>query len=209
MPFPSPPSPDPSLSLGERALAAALALVGLREEGGANRGEIVRRSLAGCVRGGRPLGVREGVAWCSGFAGLCEELGALPGEERPPWRAAVRELVEDAIGAGTWREAEGFVPSPGDLAIFMRQGKDPRRGDLGHVERVVVPPDERGDVETVGGNVGDAVVRRRWPLGRQGPDDRLVGWVVRTERRTLEPRERSLAADAVALSLDGIARRLP
>lgn len=203
------PPPDPSLCLGRRALVVALALVGLREHGGPNRGEIVRQSLAGCVRGGRPLGIREGVAWCAGFAGLCEALGALPGESRHPWRAAVRELVEDAQEAGTWQEVGQFEPSPGDLAIFMREGKDPRRGDLGHVERVVLPPDLRGEVETVGGNVGDAVVRRNFRLDRQSPDERLVGWIVRTERRELDPRERETAAGAVALSLDGIARRLP
>lgn len=178
-------------------LDVALSLVGQREIG-PNRGEIVRRSLAGCVRGGKPLGIREGVAWCAGFVGLCDhEAGA-----KYPWRAAVRELVEDARASGRWYEVDDYVPKPGDLAIFRRGAKDPRRGEEGHVERVAVAPDATGSLTTIGGNVGDAIVRRTWRIGQEEIGHELVGWIARGPIDDL----RKEVDGAVFLSLDKLAR---
>lgn len=171
----------PRRSLGERALDVAATFVGWREAG-PNKGDLVRRSLAGCTRivSGRevPLGIREGVPWCAAFVGFCEHMVQFPGEPRYPWRAAVWELVRDAKDARTWHEVGAYVPRPGDLAVFKRGGKDPRNGVEGHVERVASVLSD-GMFESIGGNVGDAVARRRWRIEEQSASEALVGWIVR------------------------------
>lgn len=180
----------PWLSLSEETrtpLDVARGYVGWKEDG-PNTGAIVRASLAGCVRDGRTLGIREGAAWCAGFVGLCDFEG---GEDRI-WRISVRELVTDAVIARTWREAD-YVPQPGDLAVFKRDDLDPRAGVEGHVERVEVSPDAIGVITTIGGNVGNSVVRRTWRIGEEKRGNELVGWIVRSgtalsadERATIE-----------------------
>lgn len=224
-----PPAPEgagpalPSKGLGERAAEVALSLVGQKEQGGPNRGEIVRRSLAGCVRlvkdVERALGIREGVAWCAGFVGLCDHEARLAMLREgiaqfaiPAWRAAVRELHDDARRDKTWREVGAYVPLPGDLSVFRRGGKDPKRGEEGHVERVV-SVSEDGTIESVGGNVGDVVVRHRWKPEDRPEGEELVGWIVRSApaaapSKKLTAAEREQASDAAALSLDKTARGL-
>lgn len=177
-------------------LDVALSYVGWRETG-PNKGDLVRRALAGCMRGGKPLGIREGVAWCAAFVGLCDAEGGVP----YLWRAAVRELVEDARAAGLWREVDDHTPLPGDLVIYKRGGKDPRRGEEGHVDRVVACRD--GVLDVVGGNVDDAVRLRRFRLGEEERGNEVVGWIV---RGGLTAEDRVRASGAVALSLDGLAR---
>ena len=170
-------------------LDIAQGFVGWKETG-LNQGDLVRRSLARCVRDGRPLGIIEGVPWCAAFVGLCDHLAGA----QHTWRASVREIVSDAVIARTWREASDYEPSPGDLAIFKRDGKDPRLGAEGHVERV-----ERCDansVTTIGGNVGDQVVRHVLSLGT--PD--LVGWIVRHES-ALTDEDRALVEANTATSI--------
>jgi hypothetical protein len=165
----------PERCSGLRALDVARAHVGWRETG-PNKGDLVQRSLAGCVRDGRPLGIRDGVPWCAAFVGLCDsEAGAMH-----VWRAAVRELVSDAVVHRTWREFGQYVPQPGDLAIFKRGGKNPVLGEEGHVERVEVSPDSSGTLTTIGGNVGDRVARREWRIGEEKRGEELVGWICRT-----------------------------
>ena len=146
------------------------------KESGPNTGAIVRASLAGCMRDGRPLGIREGVPWCAGFVGLCD----FEAHAEHTWRASVRELVSDAVTARTWREFGSYIPQPGDLAIFRRDGNDPRAFGEGHVERVEVSPDSSGTLTTIGGNVGDAVVRRTWRIGEEVRGHELVGWIKRS-----------------------------
>lgn len=170
-------------------LEIAQGFVGWKETG-PNQGDLVRRSLVGCVRDGRPLGIIEGVPWCAAFVGLCDHLAGA----QHTWRASVREIVSDAVIARTWREASDYEPSPGDLAVFRRDGKDPRLGAEGHVERV-----ERCDgnsVTTIGGNVGDQVVRH--VLSLDAPD--LIGWIVRHES-ALTNEERALVEANTTTSL--------
>lgn len=146
------------------------------KESGPNTGAIVRASLAGCMRDGRPLGIREGVPWCAGFVGLCD----FEAHAEHTWRASVRELVSDAVTERTWREFGSYIPQPGDLAILKRDGSDPRAFGEGHVERVEVSPDSSGTLTTIGGNVGDAVVRRTWRIGEEARGHELVGWIKRS-----------------------------
>lgn len=183
-------------------LDVARGYVGWKEDG-PNQGAIVRASLAGCVRDGRPLGIREGVAWCAGFVGLCD----FESFEAHTWRASVRELVYDAVIARTWREFGSYVPQPIDLAIFKRGGKDPRAGEEGHVERVELSPDSSGLLTTIGGNVGDAVVRRTWRIGEERPGNELVGWICRSglteeDRALTEVAQRHSLREAVRVMLE-------
>jgi len=178
-------------------LDIAMGYVGWKEEGGPNKGPIVRASLNGCMRDGKPLGIKEGVAWCAAFVGLCDFEAHAP----YPWRAAVRELVQDAMVSERWREIE-YVPNPGDLAIFKRDGKDPRRGEEGHVDRVVKFTEDDGKAESIGGNVGDAVVKRTWKIGEQKPGDELVGWIA---RGPIDDMKKEIE-DNTFFSLDKIAR---
>jgi hypothetical protein len=179
-------------------LDIALGYVGWKEEGGANRGPIVRASLDGCMRDGKPLGIKEGVAWCAAFVGLCD----FEAHANYPWRAAVRELVEDARANGRWRE-RSYMPNPGDLAIYKRGGKDPRRGEEGHVDRVIrVAMKDSELIEVVGGNVGDRVTQRTIDLGAEKPGEELVGWIA---RGPIDDIKENVDA-AIYSSLDGMAR---
>jgi hypothetical protein len=163
-------------------LEVAQGYVGWKEDG-TNRGAIVRASLAGCIRDGQPLGIHEGVPWCAAFVGLCD----FEAHAQHVWRASVRELVHDAVTARTWREIDDYIPQPGDLAVFKRDGSDPRFGSEGHIERV----EERHGImiTSIGGNVNNAVTRRTWAIDHLDDDSDLVGWIVRTG---LSQKEREL-----------------
>lgn len=201
-------------SLGERALVVMRRTRGEREEGGENRGAVVRWALAGATRlvGGREvsLGVLEG-DWCAGAVGASELEAALPGEKLPPWRGAVWELARDAQEAGTWREVGAYEPQPGDLAVFGRAGEDPRRGGRGHVGRVSRAPDVAGRFATIDGNVNDAISEVEREV--RSETQPVLGWIVRTRpaftpSEGLDAETLAKARGAVALSLDGLARGL-
>ncbi len=183
------PSPLPIVSrpsLGELALLAAEAELKINAaEVGQNAGPFVKKYLSGCVRG--PTNAKVGLAsapWCAAFIGWTQQmaLNALrttSDPERPPpapphaWRAAVWELVEDARATGAWREV-GYLPSPGDIAVFKREGQDPRvRYAIGHAARVRQPPTERGDYVTLDGNHNGCVAL----VERNLLDEDLVGWI--------------------------------
>jgi hypothetical protein len=67
-------------------------------------------------------------------------------------RASVAELIADARKLGLWRSGDVWRdPQPGDLACYARAGGDPRKGGLGHVNRVIERVDA-GHVRCVGGN---------------------------------------------------------
>jgi hypothetical protein len=172
---PAPPSTSSILrdGTGEAALEVALRELGVHEEpAGSNTGDRVRQYLAGCVRDLDGDGDLDKLGltaaeWCASFVGWCDAQVGVP----RTWRAAVHELVSDARAAGTLREVHEHTPRPGDLAIFMRNGSDPRRGGLGHVARV-----ERVDgqqIVCIDGNHGDRVAR----VVRTMTDPSLVAWV--------------------------------
>ncbi len=162
------PDLDP-LAFRSTVLSRARSYVGRRETP-QNLGEIVRLSLGGAVRGGRPIGITAGVAWCSAFAGLClfgaDHAAALAwspeeyvlGEAMSPigWRAAVWEAVEDARRVGAFVELQAaLVPLPGDLLVMGRAGQDPRhRGQLGHLAFLDEVTAASGFL-TIGGNEAD------------------------------------------------------
>lgn len=157
---------------GELALEVALREVGVHEiPPGSNTGPRVREYLSGCVRGGKLVRL-DRVAWCAAFASWCA--AQAPGLAPHQWRAAVRELVEDARALGAWRLPEEYpVPKPGDLGIYKRAGHDPTRGEEGHVGRVAELFDD-GRYTSVEGNSGDRVQIVTRHLG----DPDLCGWIV-------------------------------
>jgi hypothetical protein len=134
----------------ETHLARALAEVGQREIPGPKSNPRIDEYLALCVRGGKLLGLRgdDQFSWCAAFASWC----GLPPGMVP--RAAVAELVTDSRKLGLWRDA-GHIPKAGDLAIYARAGGDPRKGGLGHVNRVISVSDVF--FKAVGGNEADSV----------------------------------------------------
>lgn len=158
---------------GEAALAVAIGELGVREEPpGSNSGPRVRQYLAGCVRDVDSdgdldkIGLSAG-SWCAAFTGWCDAQAGVP----RTWRAAVHEIVSDARKAGTLRGLD-YTPRPGDLAIFKRDGQDPRKGGLGHVARVEKV--EGGTFTAIDGNsAGDKVARVVRPM----TDAALVAWV--------------------------------
>lgn len=162
-------------SIGVRALAVSLAEMA-RGAGeappGSNAGPDIARYFAGCVRGGKPLGITSG-PWCAAAAcwAMCQALE--PGEEPPhPWRPSGIELERDAGDRGLWYPA-GLVAAEcnsfavGDLAIYRR---GPGWGR--HVVRVETI--DRPRFTAIGGNEGDRWARTERSLF----DADLLGFVV-------------------------------
>ncbi len=140
-------------SLAERVVFAASQYVGMREQGGSNRGPPLEMFAGGRVE-----------PWCAHFvAFLFREAGApLPGDVRPGWKvhnpiAKVATMLAELDLAGfTVKE-----PKPGDIIFFHhRMGSDPGTG--WHVGLVTAV--ENGLVQTIEGNSGDSVARRVYPL---------------------------------------------
>lgn len=170
------PKPEAPAPLGERALAWSLEQLGRGEEPpGSNGGPWVRELLAPCRRRGSEawLGLAAG-NWCAAFASSAMSIVLEPGETPPHgYRAAVAELVADARAAGAWHDvAEGAPVWPGDLAIFRRDGQDPRTGGTGHVGRVEELHQD-GGYTTIDGNHQNAVGR----VERRLMDADLVGFI--------------------------------
>lgn len=157
-------------SLGCLALAFSRAELdaGVREEPmGSNDGPRLRLYREGAVRNGRPLAAGPG-PWC--VYGACWAAFrawlhlAAPPDVPHEWRASAHELVDDARASGAWHPAgDGYIPQPGDLAVFARGHGDPTRGGEGHVGRVESL--EAGILTTIDGNHGDAWARVTRPVG--------------------------------------------
>lgn len=195
--------PSTDFDLRALVLDAALAHLGQLETVGKNNyGEIVKLALRGAVRGGHPLGIPEGVAWCAAFAGAClfdgepDPLAAAlawtpsayaAGDVAQPvgWRAAVWEIVADARATGTFLEQQAATePLPGDLVICGRNGQDPRRpGNEGHATILREVLD--GAFRCIGGNEADPTGRApdgvRLSLRRWGDAREPVVGIVRVE----------------------------
>jgi hypothetical protein len=161
----------PDLSHGERAVAWALAQVGIAEQPlGSNKGPEVSAWLKPSQRDGYgpEFGAylaAAGANWCAAFA--CAAHAATRLREDPPAVTAYRcsgiELENDAKACGAWREIDlirsgDWVPHPGDLAIYKSGSQAWRR----HVVLVAEagPESYRGIGGNEGNNVTDAGGRR-------------------------------------------------
>jgi hypothetical protein len=159
---------DPN-DIGEVALSIALAELGVREEGGNNRGARVEEYQSRV--GGQP-----GDAWCAAFAywsfdEAARKLGIV--NPCPRFRGALK----------MWSEADAVchtpTPARGRLCI-LDHGKG-----LGHVSIVEVVnadgtiTDVSGNTNEKGSRAGNAVARHTWNPGRalEERGARLVGFV--------------------------------
>lgn len=159
-------------TLGERALAVAIGEIGRHGVAGAHGNPRIAEYLAGCDRDRSSRGSIDIPAWCHAFRGYCEHRAAQPGELVLPWRASVAEGWVDAARAGKARP-RSYRPRVGDVAIFGRDGGDPRRGGAGYVAFVASLPDADGAFITVGADMAEAVTRTTRNLS----DPSHVGWI--------------------------------
>jgi hypothetical protein len=144
---------DSAETLAEAAILKATSELGTRESTGHNDGEQIGKYFVGATRliNGveRRTGWSSGWEWCAAFYGWCGGLG---------WRIAVREYVEDARKAKTWRPRDsGYVPKRGDGVVLARNGSDPVQGGLGHICRVETAPNGDGQYSAIGGNENNMV----------------------------------------------------
>lgn len=168
--------------LGIRALKIAEQEIGVHEDPPhSNSGPRIKEYLSKCERNGKKLGLTSG-NWCASFSSWCA-FNACGDDEAPPhlYRASVAELWKDAVKNGV-AYPPTFKPKVGDLAIFIRNGHNPTKGEEGHVARLSIEPDENGHYETLDGNHNDSVCKVSHQIG---PD--LVGWISYSEITFLKP----------------------
>lgn len=171
------PGRSSASSLGERC---ALWCEMQASEAGLPGADAIASWFAICERGGKPIGITSG-NHCAAAQSAAMHAMIRPGDAQPHgFRAGAKELMEDAMAAGTWRATSAWrsgswSPRRGDIAIYDRS--DPARPETswwGHVNRVVsVEPN--GELVTLGANEGPGGA---WKFGRIGPDHaRLLGFV--------------------------------
>lgn len=146
-------------SLSLRALAVAAAEVGVREEGGNNRGRRVETYLA--AAGGEP-----GMAWCASFLYFCFRAASQAAGVINPCPRTLGALrmwtLSDAI-------CHVVTPTPGRVVV-LDHGKG-----LGHVSIIETVnadgtiTDIAGNTNQAGSRAGDSVARHTWQ-----PDDALA-----------------------------------
>ena len=123
------------------ALALAYDAVGALEEGGANRGAIVRAVMGG----------REGLPWCAAFATECYRLAARMLRKANPLSDLRNRLSSSAIFR--WAKRRGKLtrrPRNGDL--FLLPG-----GPTGYKHTGIVRKVKGDRVFTIEGNLSDQV----------------------------------------------------
>lgn len=138
---------------------------GVREEPmGSNAGPRIAQYFAPARRRatGQLLGIDKG-DWCAVAQSAALAAVAEPNESVPhAYRAAVWELEDDAKESKAWVPAADirsgkYSLRPGDLVLWTRGQAGSR---LGHVSRVETPPDQNGELVTIGGNENNAWTRR-------------------------------------------------
>ena len=152
--------------LGRAALAAAIGELkgNAREIGGNNRGPFVRKYLA-------PAGVEEGNAWCASFVSWCflqaagGDRAAMPFAYLPGARALLAEFKRKG-----WASApgSGYLPQPGDVAVWWRVSLAGWQGHTGLVHSVA-----DGMLYTIEGNRSPRVQGFSYVLSRM---DKLLGY---------------------------------
>lgn len=164
---PSDPAPQPATSASpdnqskrDEILRIAAGEVGLKEEGGEDKGARIdeyRKSAGG-----------SGGPWCAYFASwVFNKAGApLVDTNGDGWTVTIANWGKSK---GTWHD-KGWTPKPGDLMFFKNSGGNPNF--VNHIEIVEkVAPD--GTIHTIGGNSSDQVKRNTFK-----PDaGNIVGFV--------------------------------
>jgi hypothetical protein len=183
---------NPSLSLGERAVAWAREEMRVRPRPDAARR---REFFSRCVRekGGKlqRLNLTDG-NWCAAGACMAATEVLQPGDVLPHlYRASGLELERDAVMLGNWLPASEVragraAPSPGDIVILHR-GPPEKWGNAWerHVARVE-DWDTPQNFACLDANGAGSQWRR---VMRSVDNPALRGFVLYGERETLEPRE--------------------
>ncbi len=139
---------------------------GVREEPlGSNAGPRIAQYFAPARRRstGQSLGIDKG-DWCAVAQSAALASSVAPGESVPHgYRAAVWELEDDAKESHAWVAVSDirsgkYTLLPGDLVVWTRGQAGSR---LGHVSRVETPPNQNGEMVTIGGNEDNAWTRRK------------------------------------------------
>jgi hypothetical protein len=113
-----------------------------------------------------------GYAWCAIFVSWCATQGGfvesgiiLKSMSATAFRAAAQSGAH-----GTWKDRT-YVPAPGDLILFDRDGI----GEVGLADHIgIVERVDGGKVYTVEGNTSDTVARRSYDIGRSDIDGYVV-----------------------------------
>jgi uncharacterized protein (TIGR02594 family) len=142
--------------VGKKIVELAAAEVGVKEEGGENKGDRIveyRKSVKG--EGEDPNAAE---AWCADFVSYVTEKAGVPindgkGEDY------VQSMADWAKGKGRFKEA-GHQPKPGDIIVFEWGDNNGKLDHTGIVEKV-----ENGRVYTIEGNSSDSVARRDYAVG--------------------------------------------
>lgn len=153
-----PTLPSSAPTLREVLVRMATAAVGTHEQG-ANAGAEVSAWL-------KAVGLPPGNPWCASFVSALGSEAAREAGERWPlaMTGRVASLIASCPGECWHDVSTGYVPEPGDLELYARDGQDPRHGGNGHVS-VRVP----GGL--ISGNDGDEVRFKRDPVWK------IVGWI--------------------------------
>lgn len=125
--------------------------IGVREQGGANRGERVEAYLAS-------VGLGSGYAWCAAFVSWCFQQAAVTAPRSgwvPSFAFRSRRIFERGKFINQW-------PQPGDVFLiwFRRLNRPAHTGfvDQWDTEWVVTV---EGNTNATGGREGDGVYRKR------------------------------------------------
>jgi len=145
----------------QRILNIARGEIGVREEGGEDRGERIsqyRASTRGSDTGG---------SWCADFASWVYNQNGTPivDGNGDPWTVTIAKWAQ---GNGRWHD-KGSTPQPGDM-VFFKYAERPNF--VNHVE-IVESVDADGTIHTIGGNSSDQVKRNTFEPGNA----HIVGFV--------------------------------
>ncbi len=149
-------------SIRKRIVEIASAEVGVKEEGGEDRGGRVSEYQKSVTGGYSPL------PWCSFFTSWVFNQAGVPIVD-DNGDGLCQNVGDWAKRAGRWHERGSTTPKPGDIVLFKGSRGTGRWTDhIGIVEKV-----ENGRIHTIEGNSSDAVNRRSYDPG----DDYIVGFV--------------------------------
>lgn len=111
--------------------------IGVCEEGGDNKGELVRQFLNAKAP--------EGSAWCAGFASYV--LSQIV-DTKLDYSVLAKNISRDFADEGAFHRLGQYTPKPGDLIFFERGLRGDWSGHVGFVDRV----DSDGTIHTIEGN---------------------------------------------------------
>ena len=133
--------------------------------------------------------------WCAMFVSFCLHYGGVPAEALPR-EASCQRWIEDLAGLDLYREAESYIPTPGDL-IFFNWDKEPDADHVGLVEEVVL--DEKGnckEIKTIEGNSSNKVQRVTYDWG----DPSIMGYGELPRQEVSLPEETTQTEEVLVLS---------